>query len=178
MSPRSSEDADFAALEPGDRDHLVRGFGELGLHDEWMCQVGPDAVLDAQLGKRRRGRLGIDAARDDPAAEAGDVHHRGGEMRLGHLVLVQPRGTDGIEKDEVGSEIRDQAPIERWGENTVDGEQISEVTELQESRRTPSSSRSVSIVTVDDPGELAGIHDRCRRAIAATSKSPAVSTSR
>ena len=171
-----AEDADFAPLEPCDRDHLVHGFGELGLDDERMRQVGPDAVLDAQLGKRGCGRLAVDAARHDPASEPGDEDHRRGEMRLGHLVLVQPSWDGGSRKTKSGrrSAIRRRSSV---GERTPSTASRNPRSRSCRRRRTPASSRSASMslwmIQASSPG-----FTRCRRASAATSKSRAASRSR
>ena len=138
--------------------------------DQRMSEVRSDAVLDAHVGHRRRGRLGVDAARNDPAAEAGDENDGSREVGLGNLVLRRAERRRRVEEDEVGTEICDQPSIERGGEDPVDRQQEAEVTKLERDGEAPTSSRSASIslwmIQASSPGFTAW-----RRACAARSKS-------
>jgi hypothetical protein len=151
------KDPDLAPLEPGDRDHLVGGIGDLGVDDERASEMRAHAVLNPELGNRTRGCLAVDAASDDAPAEARDEDNCRGEVRLAHLIVDQAPRDCRVEKNEVGSKVGDQTAIERGRHHPVDGEQVAAVSKLTQTRDRDVIELAVSLA-VHDPGDLGGVH--------------------
>ena len=101
------------------------------------ARCGPTPYWTPTSATADGGCLAVDAASDDPPAQAGDEHDRGREIRSGDLVLAQAGPAQRrVEEDEVGSQVGDQPRVERREDDAVDREQESEVAKLAEPRQS------------------------------------------
>ena len=129
------------------------GSASAGSTTSGWARCGPTPYWNTEVGHHRGGRLGVDAAGDDPAAEAGHEHHGCREVRLGDLALLQPGRHRGIEEHEVRPQLRDEAPIERWREHLVDREEESVLAQLAQTSKPRVIDVRVGLA-VDHPGEF------------------------